>query len=89
MLPSALPEIFVGIRVAAGISLIATVVTEMLAGRNGIGYLIFYKAFALQVADVIALTVICGINGIILTQLVGLVRIFATGWHVRMVRGER
>lgn len=89
MLPSALPEIFVGIRVAAGISLIATVVTEMLSGRNGIGYLIFHKAFALQIADVIALTVICGINGIILTQLVGLARILATGWHVRMVRGER
>lgn len=85
LLPSALPEIFVGIRIAAGISLIATVVTEMLSGRNGIGYLLFYKAFALQVADVIALTLICGFNGILLTQLVRLLRLIFTRWHVRMM----
>lgn len=86
LLPSAIPDIFVGIRIAAGISLIAAVVTEMLSGRNGIGYLLFYKAFALQVADVIALTVICGINGILLTQSVRLLHAFVMGWHVRMMR---
>lgn len=85
LLPSALPDIFVGIRIAAGISLIATVVTEMLSGRNGIGYLLFYKAFALQVADVIALTVICGLNGIALTQSVRLIRNTCMRWHVRMM----
>lgn len=89
MLPSALPDMFTGIRIAAAISLIATVVTEMLSGRNGIGDMIFQKAFALQVADVIALTVVCGINGIILTQAVHLARILVAGWQLRMTAGAR
>ncbi len=37
--PSAMPQIFAGIRYAAAVSLIGVIVSEMLAGRDGIGFL--------------------------------------------------
>ena len=84
VLPQALPQIFVGIRIAAAISLIAAVVTELLTGRDGIGYLLFSKAFALRIPEVFALTLLCGLNGILLNQLVNFARSFFIGWHIRM-----
>jgi ABC-type nitrate/sulfonate/bicarbonate transport system permease component len=84
-LPSALPEIFTGIPYAATISLIAVIVAEMLAGRDGIGFMTFKKALALRTPEVLALMLLVGINGIVLNGLVGLLRRGLTGWHIRMM----
>ena len=81
ILPQALPQIFIGLRLSAGVSLIAVVVAEMLGGRDGTGALLFTKAFGLQVADVFALTLICGLNGMLLNQLVKSARRICVGWH--------
>ncbi|MBS0530931.1 MAG: ABC transporter permease subunit [Proteobacteria bacterium] len=85
MLPQALPEIFVGIRLSAAISLIAIVVTEMLAGQSGLGNLIFRMAFAIRVPEVYAITLLCGINGILFSQLILLLRHMASGWHLKFL----
>ncbi len=84
-LPAAMPEIFTGIRYAATISLIAVIVSEMLAGRDGIGFMIFKKAFALRTAEVFGLMFLVGINGVLLNGLVNLLRRQVTGWHIRMM----
>jgi ABC-type nitrate/sulfonate/bicarbonate transport system permease component len=84
-LPAALPEIFAGIRYAATISLIAVIVSEMLAGRDGLGFLIFRKAFALRTPEVYALMFVVAANGVVLNRLVALLRGWATGWHVAMM----
>lgn len=84
-LPAALPEIFTGIRYAATISLIAVIVSEMLAGRDGIGFMIFKKAFALRTPEVFGLMFLVGINGVLLNGLVNLLRRGVTGWHIRMM----
>lgn len=84
-LPSAMPEIFTGIRYAATISLIAVIVAEMLAGRDGLGFMIFKKAFAMRTAEVFALMFLVGINGVVLNGLVGWLRRRVTGWHIRMM----
>ena len=73
-LPAALPEIFTGIRYAATISLIAVIVSEMLAGRDGIGFMIFKKAFALRTPEVFGLMFLVGLNGVLLNGLVNLLR---------------
>lgn len=86
-LPSAMPEIFTGIRYAATISLIAVIVAEMLAGRDGLGFMIFKKAFAMRTPEVFALMFLVGINGVVLNGLVGLLRRGLTGWHIRMMEG--
>ena len=82
--PAALPEIFAGIRYAATLSLIAVIVSEMLAGRDGLGFMIFKKAFALRTPEVFALMFLVGVNGMILNGLVFAARLCATGWHMRM-----
>ena len=84
-LPAAMPEIFTGIRYAATISLIAVIVSEMLAGRDGIGFMIFKKAFAMRTAEVFALMFLVGVNGVLMNSLVGLLRHWVTGWHIRMM----
>ena len=84
-LPAALPEIFTGIRYAATISLIAVIVSEMLAGRDGIGFMIFKKAFALRTPEVFGLMFLVAINGVLLNGLVNLLRRRLTGWHIGMM----
>ncbi len=84
-LPAAMPEVFAGIRYAATISLIAVIVSEMLAGRDGIGFMIFKKAFALRTAEVFGLMFLVGFNGVLLNGLVNLLRRGVTGWHIRMM----
>lgn len=84
-LPSALPEIFTGIRYAATIALIAVIVSEMLAGRDGIGFMIYKKVYALRTADVFALMFLVAFSGVLLNGLVALLRRATTGWHLRMM----
>ena len=83
-LPAALPEIFAGIRYASTISLIAVVVAEMLAGHDGLGFLLIRKAFAIRIPEVYALMFVCALNGILMNGLIGLLRWQLTGWHMRM-----
>jgi ABC-type nitrate/sulfonate/bicarbonate transport system permease component len=84
VLPNALPQIFIGIRIAATISLIGSVVTDMFAGQDGLGYLLFERAFALRIPDVFALTVLCGLDGMAFNQMVLVLRRVVIGWHDRM-----
>lgn len=62
VLPSALPETLTGMRVALGIALIVGIVSEMLAGDTGIGYLILESQRIFQVplmfAGIITLAVV-------------------------------
>ena len=83
-LPAAWPEIFSGIRYAATISLIAVVVAEMLAGRDGLGFMLIRKAFAMRISEVYALMFVCALNGVVINALVNLARWKVTGWHMRM-----
>jgi ABC-type nitrate/sulfonate/bicarbonate transport system permease component len=84
-LPAAMPEIFAGLRYAATISLIAVIVSEMLAGRDGVGFMIFKKAFALRTPEVFALMFTVAIDGVLLNGLVNLLRRGLTGWHIGMM----
>ena len=85
VLPQALPQIFIGVRIAASVSLIGSVVTDLFAGQDGLGYLLFERAFALRVPDVLALTVLCGINGMLFNQMVLVLRRLVIGWHEQMM----
>lgn len=85
VLPQALPQIFIGVRIAATISLIGSVVTDFFAGQDGLGYLLFERAFALRIPDVFALTLLCGLNGMLFNQLVLVLRGLIIGWHEQMM----
>lgn len=83
-LPAAMPEIFSGIRYAATIALIAVIVSEMLAGRDGLGFMIFKKSFANRTPDVFALMFAVALTGVALNAVVGLLRNLMIGWHQQM-----
>jgi sulfonate transport system permease protein len=41
LLPAALPQLFVGLRVAINVSVLSAIAAEFIIGQNGLGYLIF------------------------------------------------
>lgn len=80
-LPAALPECFIGIRLAAAIALIAAIVAEMLAGRDGLGYLMSSAAFSLRIPDTFVGLAAVMFLGVLTNQLVVTARRFVIGWH--------
>lgn len=58
--PGALPETMTGVRIAAAQALMATVAAEMLAGQNGLGFMLMDSAFTLQTDITFALLLISG-----------------------------
>jgi len=83
-LPAALPEIVTGIRVGAGIALLATVAAEMLAGQSGLGFLLYDAAFTLRTADMFAIMVVIGVLGLLFNALVRQASRLVIGWHLAM-----
>lgn len=83
-LPAAMPEIFAGIRYAATICLIAAIVCEMLAGRDGLGFMLFKKAFGQRIPDVFALMFLCALMGAVLNGATNFARHWVTGWNLKM-----
>jgi NitT/TauT family transport system permease protein len=81
-IPSAMPEIITGLRISVGLALLGTVVVEMLAGRGGIGYLLFETAFSLRVAEMFGVMIVAGLNGILFNFLVLKVGQAFAGWHL-------
>lgn len=83
-LPAALPEIFIGIRLAAGIALIATIVTEMLAGRDGMGHFLVDASFSLRTPEMFACLLAAMLSGILFNRLAVTARRMFCGWHEQL-----
>ncbi len=82
--PAALPEIFTGIRVAAAGSLMAAVAAEMLAGKDGLGFMLYDTAFSLRIPEMFALLTVAGLNGVLINVLIMRLRRALAGWHDRL-----
>ena len=80
-LPAALPQIASGLRIAAAGSLMAAVAAEMLAGRDGLGFMLYDAAFTLRIAEMFALLAVTGLNGVLLNAVVLRLRRRLAGWH--------
>ncbi len=64
-LPSALPDIFAGMRVSLAIALIITVVAEMLSSRPGLGQMILFAARGFRSAEIFAGVFLLGAIGFV------------------------
>jgi sulfonate transport system permease protein len=64
-LPSALPEIFAGMRVSIAIALIITVASEMLSSQPGIGQRMLFAARAFRSQEIFAGIVVLGVLGFV------------------------
>jgi len=81
ILPSALPEILTGMRVALGIALIVGIVAEMLAGNSGIGYFILDSQRVFRVQFVFAGIITLALVGYLLNFLFLRIEAYVLRWR--------
>lgn len=92
-LPSALPHIFGGLRIAGGLSLIGAVVAEIAAGSAGAGsglaYRIAESGYRLNIPRMFAALLLLSIAGIVIFYALSLVNYLALRrWHESALSGE-
>jgi NitT/TauT family transport system permease protein len=81
VLPSALPFVMTGIRLAIGRALIAVIVAEFYTAISGLGYLIVSNAHAFQTARVFVPVVILMALGVVTTGLLEMAEARLTPWR--------
>jgi NitT/TauT family transport system permease protein len=93
-LPSALPYILGGLRIAGGLSLIGAVVAEIAAGAAGAGsglaYRIAESGYRLNIPRMFAALFLLSVAGIVIFYLLSLINYLALRrWHESALREER
>jgi NitT/TauT family transport system permease protein len=81
VLPSALPFVMTGIRLAIGRALIAVIVAEFYTAISGLGYLIVSNAHAFQTAHVFVPVVVLMTLGVVTTRLLEVAEAHLTPWR--------
>jgi ABC-type nitrate/sulfonate/bicarbonate transport system permease component len=71
VLPSLLPQIVVGVRVAAPICLIVTLLVDFLVATGGLGYLLVQYQESYQAPNAFAMLAVIGIVGILINVVLG------------------
>jgi ABC-type nitrate/sulfonate/bicarbonate transport system permease component len=79
--PSALPYLFSGMRVAAALAVIGAVFAEWVGSSNGLGYLILTYGNQTETAKVFAAVVALAVIGVGLFAAVGIVERLALPWY--------
>jgi NitT/TauT family transport system permease protein len=92
-LPSALPYILAGLRIAGGLALIGAVVAEIAAGSAGAGsglaYRIAESGYRLNIPRMFAALILLSIAGIVIFFALSLLSHLALRrWHESAVEGE-
>jgi sulfonate transport system permease protein len=80
ILPSAVPNIMVSLRYAAGVAWALVVTAEGLSGQSGLGYLIFRAQSLLITDQLIVCMVIIGLVGFTIDRLMLLLQRFVLRW---------
>ncbi len=79
--PAALPSIFTGLRVGLGIGWTAVIVSEMVAVKSGLGYVLWDAYYVGRMDIVIADMVSIGLLGFISDRLIVFVESWLLGWR--------
>lgn len=85
LLPSAMPYILTGLRLAVGAGWLTVVVAEMMAVKSGLGYLITYAQTVFKPELIIAGILIIGVIGLTLDQILRVVRRRLCRWQEGLV----
>jgi NitT/TauT family transport system permease protein len=72
ILPAAMPEIIVGLRITLGTAWLVIVAAEMIAVKSGLGYLIIDARNSLRMDKVVAGMLVIGVIGLVLDHLIRL-----------------
>jgi NitT/TauT family transport system permease protein len=93
-LPSALPHMLAGIRIAGGLSLVGAVVAEIAAGSAGAGsglaYRIVESGYRLNIPRMFAALILLSVAGIVIYfVLAGVSHLMLRRWHESAVQRDR
>lgn len=80
ILPSCLPDIFVGLRTAVGVAYTTLVAAEMVAAKSGLGWMVLDASNYLRSDIIFVGIIIMGITGILLDQILRLVEKKIVPW---------
>ena len=80
--PSALPQIFAGLRVGLALAFIMIVISEMVGGSNGLGYAILSAQRTFSIPEMYAGIVLLAILGYGLNALFTLLERRVLAWHL-------
>ena len=81
VLPAALPSIFTGLRLGLGIAWTAVIVSEMVAVKSGLGYVMWDAYYVGRMDIVIADMVSIGLLGYLSDRLIVLIETWALRWR--------
>jgi ABC-type nitrate/sulfonate/bicarbonate transport system permease component len=85
VLPSAMPQIFAGMRTSLALAVILMVISEMVASTNGIGYFVLQSQRTFAIPEMWSGIILLGLLGFTLNVLFGIVERRVLRWH----RGAR
>ena len=83
IIPSALPQIVAGVRVALPIAVVVMVVSELFAAEEGIGYYILRSSSVFQLPQTWAGAILVGVLGYVLSELFNVLEKRLLRWHYR------
>jgi NitT/TauT family transport system permease protein len=81
VLPGSLPSIFTGLRVGLGIGWTAVIVSEMIAVKSGLGYVLWDAYYVGRMDVVIADMASIGLLGFLSDRLIIALESWVLGWH--------
>ncbi len=81
VLPSSLPDILTGIRVAWGIALIVIIASEMVGATTGMGYIVLEAQQTFNVERVFAGIIVIGVLGFLTDRALRWFRRMLVPWH--------
>ena len=81
LLPSALPQIFAGMRVGVGIAWTCLVAAEMIAATSGLGWMILNASRYLRTDIIFVGILVIGMIGLIIDALLRLIEKWAVPWQ--------
>lgn len=69
VLPASLPYVFAGLRISLALAMIVTIVAEMIAGSEGLGYYLVSMQYAMRPGDMYAGVVLIAVAGYAMTLM--------------------
>lgn len=81
VLPTALPKVFAGLRLALGIAIVLMIVSELMGSDSGIGFRLINAQFGFDPSVMWAWIVLVSVLGYVLNLLLGMAERKALAWH--------
>lgn len=87
VIPAAMPQTFVGMRIAVGFSWMVVVAAEMISVKYGLGWLIWKARFSFDTATVMAGMAIIGVLSVMMSKGMAYLETILFAWKKGIVKG--